>query len=71
MKIFVSPSDQQPPQHWMQYQLSSRNHPYNDDLHLQDQYQVSFYFSKNKFKFFDYFLFLFLNDFDSGSHGLL
>lgn len=33
--------DQQPPQqHWMQYPLSARN-PYNDDLHLQDQYQVS------------------------------
>lgn len=31
----------QPQQHWMQYPLSARN-PYNDDLHLQDQYQVSF-----------------------------
>lgn len=37
---FQTFSDQQPPQHWMQYPLTSRN-PYNDELHLQDQYQVS------------------------------
>lgn len=48
--------DQQPPQHWMQYPLSARN-PYTDDLHLQDQYQVSFTlhnFFKKHFFFFYY-----------------
>lgn len=38
---FILTEQQQPPQHWMQYPLTSRN-PYNDDLHLQDQYQVTY-----------------------------